>query len=522
MISGVIRLDPLSLKVGPDGVTGFHWPVSLAELRVVRDHCVTGLLGLIAQERQNGNPEAEWLRLIMLHALNEVTAIYMATALTRRAAASGFAVEPAPGMRLAPALLKGEAPRLPDFVQTLMRGPAPEAIGSRVRRWLRSQLQQGPIRHGRVNWQTDIVSFSAADIVAEHAAKAGLHVVYRAFPTWFLPVRQEDILPVSASMQAGLNALIVACFEAGGEVVPPIATEHLRRVFCQAMGTCGVHLKRLDTSHRIPRRLWTVSGAQIWGRMLRYVVRSRGGEVTGHDHGTGAGHLSSPYKPFSEFQDCSRFVTFTPRQAEGLRRQYDPRYVLDHAMPELVVLRQESGLVPVVHAPAPKTPRKIIYVAALSDGEDVHFKPLWPDIVLTDLQARTLSRLKEWGFDVLYKPYPSRRAIQPAGFADRLGITSLDGRFEDVLSEADVVILESHLSTTFATAICSDKPIVLLDFELDALAPEARQMLERRAVLVPAWFDESNRAQVDWTIFRAGIEESGRRFDPAFQKAFFG
>jgi len=145
-----------------------------------------------------------------------------------------------------------------------------------------------------------------------------------------------------------------------------------------------------------------------------------------------------------------------------------------------------------------------------------------PDLVAVDWQARLLGKLTKWGYQVLHKPHPGGTARPPIGFVEKFGVRMLGGRFEDVMSRADLYLFDFALTSTFGPALSSAKPMVLIDFGMAPWIEEARKMLERRCAIVRGWFDEANRAHVHWDELRDAIEESRNLMDMSLVNTYFG
>ena len=72
------------------------------------------------------------------------------------------------------------------------------------------------------------------------------------------------------------------------------------------------------------------------------------------------------------------------------------------------------------------------------------------------------------------------------------------------------------------SSLClSDQPFVYIDFDLEEFSQQARGLLEKRSPVIEGWFDENNRARVDWTKLENAIEKSYRYKDDGFRNTFF-
>jgi hypothetical protein len=98
-----------------------------------------------------------------------------------------------------------------------------------------------------------------------------------------------------------------------------------------------------------------------------------------------------------------------------------------------------------------------------------------------------------------------------------------DRPFEAVMGEADVFVFDYVQSTTFYEALCTDRPIVVVDMGNPLFSPKVRAMIERRCRIVKARFDDRNRPHVEPDELEAGICGGSDRADPGeFQALFVG
>ena len=73
----------------------------------------------------------------------------------------------------------------------------------------------------------------------------------------------------------------------------------------------------------------------------------------------------------------------------------------------------------------------------------------------------------------------------------------------------------SGTSTTFVEALCTRRPVVLID-RFYAINPAVRPAIEARCRIVPARADAQNRLRVDADTLRAAIFDAPREADPAY------
>ncbi len=163
-----------------------------------------------------------------------------------------------------------------------------------------------------------------------------------------------------------------------------------------------------------------------------------------------------------------------------------------------------------------------MYVASMFFGENMGLNCLPPAPVTADWQCRLFQRLGDWSCDVLLKGHPECRFGTPDAYRALLGVTPIDGYVEDCYGIADIFLFD-FLSSFFKTLAFTDKPLVFVDFGYGALSPASRETLQRRVAIVGGWFDEENRAQVDWHELRRALElAEERRGDTTCVETIFG
>ncbi len=533
-----VFLDCAQAQVGPNGVVDYHWPVARSEILAVRDVTVQGLVGLVRQLQAEGRGEAAEILLVLIFIINtEIMSLYQAWGVVRRSREAGRELILPQNERLFSALYEGSVPASPPMLRELLSGPfRPRKLRLplRVARgWLMrfvDSISRYPLLG--VDYNRDIVTMTLSPLIQSHAEKCGERVVYRGPHTWFGPVNapvadQED----DERVVEDVVALTERAFTEGGESLPTIIIEHQRRWLHQALGAVRFHLRHLEVNmEKVPRRLWTGAGMQIWSRMLRVAVMRNGGEVTGHDHGTGAGHRSDRYKTLREFEHCSRFVTFAPGQAEGNRHNIDKSLLIQKTAPVIdwIPLPQSAPSMRVASRSSAQgrlsaqQVKRILFVSGLADEASLFFSPTLPRVGMMDWYARLMSQLRKWGYEVYWKPHPSERALPPGNYLDSIGVHLVEGVVEEWYEKADALLFDTFHTTAFISGVSSGRPMVLVDFGVDALSETARALLERRVAIVEAnYARDTYRAGLEWEHLHTALRDDCLRLsDPAFRHAY--
>ena len=113
-----------------------------------------------------------------------------------------------------------------------------------------------------------------------------------------------------------------------------------------------------------------------------------------------------------------------------------------------------------------------------------------------DLELRIVRALRQNGYNVLYKPHPDTHEIMKMvmqGEADSV----IPERFEAAYGEADALLFTYPLTTTFGFAVCTEKPIVLIDMKGESWYEDIYEKIGKRCALVDAHFDDRNRVAFD-------------------------
>jgi len=527
----VAQYDPARMRADAAGIQDLFWPIGLDELRTVRDRLTTALVDRyrVAVRDLTGADE-ELLMLGVWLILLETLTVFKAEALRTRCAAAGRRPEFPPAWRVVGALVEGRTPRPSPLLDLLRRGPdAPSPWRLPLRLIRAASIRDGIVRYpvGGYDPRRHIACVASGGLISGHARVARETVVFLRPSSFFANLSAATLPAIDPDMIDGVVGDVDAAFAAVDLHLSSGSANYLRSFLAELLGLLRLHLDGvLAHPRRVPRHLWTTVGSTIWPRILRHAVRRSGGKVTGHDHGMGGGHKAFRYKSLVEFEGCDTYVTFTDGQVEALKDLFEPRWLAQDHVPDIVTLPGGAGAMAAVPNLAVRRRqgdgrvRTVMYATGIPAGESTGVSPRLPDPVAVDWQARVLAKLRDWGYDVILKRHPAADAGPPRDWLRAIGVRQVDLPFEQVLHDADVTIFEAHQSTAFASAMLGGVATVVLDFDLDPIAPAARDAMGRRCAIVPAHFDADNRARVDWDELRAAIERSPALDDDSFVRTY--
>jgi hypothetical protein len=267
------------------------------------------------------------------------------------------------------------------------------------------------------------------------------------------------------------------------------------RAWGARLGDLAGCARALNARGRFPAELYVSDVAHPLVKLVCLCAARAGSRVAGFSHGNDIGMLS--YRVYS-YIEPSHFQDFYLPTANAAANVAD-KYALS-GMPTSNPVRFLSAdsrnyarlVEQCAKAPLPGAGNRVMLM-----GYPMNEYRYLDDVgaysrIRLEMELRLVDDLRAQGFSVIYKGHPDRRA-------EVLGI--FDGRvdhiefspFEQVWSSADALLFTYPGTTTFGYALCTNRPIVLLDHVRQQWNPRVRQDLARRCAMVPASFDERNR-----------------------------
>lgn len=511
-----VDFDVSTASVSEGGLEGFRWPVGADEISTFRDALVRQLLPIL----QSG-PEMAPLLLASNHLLRHLMAIKQGLVLARYLRKEGLQAHIPANAHMWRALIAGIEPPMPAFlkdlelsvhgrVSTLYNlglGPLADVVLQlrRPKGLYNGRIERHPYS-ARLASQ-HIIAVSPSMMVARHAEVISEKVYFARFGEWFRPLNGRTFRSDPEITQ--VVPTISEVFRDFDTRLEPALETHVAMCVKRAHGVVSAHLCRLASKPELlPRRLWTGTGGNIWSRMLRHAVREVGGHVTGHDHATGSGYKTSTRVCLVELIACDRFIAANQARVDALQISSRDPILVTLPVPEIVALPSSQGSGKSFSPAARYTDhecKRAMYVSTIYPGDSMHMDPHTPDVVMADWQARLLAHLRKWGWNVLHKPHPESATPPPTVFSDLFAARVIDGRFEDVMSEANVFVFDKVNTTTFGLALSRGLPIVYVEIDDWPWLPEAWEALCNRVAVVRANRDREGRIAVDWNELEAAL-----------------
>lgn len=272
-------------------------------------------------------------------------------------------------------------------------------------------------------------------------------------------------------------------------------------------------LARLAGLPKLPNRVWAATGGRYPTRAVSIACQQRGGEVVRFAHGGAPVFDGYPQiLSYVDFMPCTTFVAPTEGAADIVRTR----------LPAAVTARSQvvggSGD-PLFATPrhtrkAPASRPIVVYCPTIFVGSICHFPPVLPDPVYLDWQLRLVETLSTMPIDLKGRPHPENIMLSGRQPLDTQ-LETIGGSFADVVEQADALVFDWPLSTSFWEALCSDCRVILLNVCNTAFNPAVMSLIRERCTIVETGIDDRNRPSVERDTLADALQFSEAVPDPS-------
>lgn len=514
-------LDPELIEFDEAGIAEYWWPIALEEIDAVRAAFFPALPAAIREAKEYCRI-GEQLQAIQYLVPEFTIPIYIGQALSRRASDQGREITPNPESTIESPIASGDVPNAKPIVDDVTR------VGVGYKRFVPQYVRQvkwslrwnglDPRGYLPLRFYSGPVAINATNKLlakrAKHASEPVMYVQERQIldsVSGSLPPK----LSLSDADQRALEAVIqviASAFEAGNETLPSHLRSYIREWLEEAMTTVRQYVDAVHSWQYLPETLWMSSG--VTGKIIAMAVKRDGGEVALHDHAGGAQFLDPGQKAIIDYELPDTVVTYNESMASLLKEGVDTSLLVRESIPEIVSF---SGRGPKQPTRAPERTIAHSSMDPLDEGSRImyvapHYRvdaePYVPAVVMLDWQYRLLSALVELGYEPIFKPHPESTFTVTAPFEADLGIEVMTDSFEAVMDAADGLLFDNLASSTLPFALWSDKPILVVDFDLSYMTNENRSLLSERCAIVEGDVSDRNRLTVDRTQLKDALSKA--------------
>ena len=271
----------------------------------------------------------------------------------------------------------------------------------------------------------------------------------------------------------------------------------LRNRTAMSLGTAQAALRAFSCWCRLPREVWLGTAGRMPARVIAVAARRRGGRVTSFDHGGGLFlRRTGATATIREFAVVDRVVVATETVA-ALGRRAQPYRSPAVAREVLAVCGDPTFRRIRTGEPARASRRRVMYLPTPLRGFRQFVPPHLPDVVALDWHMRLARTLSGLPIDLVVRPHPEGALPGAHHPVTKAYTPMIDGPFHWVVGMVDGFTFDYPHSTAFWEALCTDRPVVLIDLGTGDLSDETKAIVARRCRIIDGRFDDRNRPHVD-------------------------
>ena len=490
------------------------WPLPYAEAYRVISEATGAALNLI--DRWGGDN----LRLAALLGLGQVLALsrnFVENAFVMQAAdASGMSLLGGPPEL---AILGGEEriERSSGLNDPALFKPISAPRGEALRRFARTASWTPPWRLPAAILSPEIVAVSHNDMLRNAARRGGSAIRFHHAEALLRAARRHRAAaPITYLDEANDFAAILAERHADIEGLAPKYRERLKQLIepliAPALLDAIADLEGMRRLKSLPGKVWSGSGGYYPARAVGIEVRRRGGHVTRFAHGWFAGMAGvTDGIRFAELAVSDRYVVETPAGAQCLKSATG-----DSAGVEII---GHTGASALAHLALERPPRvsaqpQVIYAPTILRGHRQFLPPILPDVIYLDWQFRLVEAVQDMPVNLMCKPHPEGLLRGQRHPLAKIAPTSKRS-FEEHIAWADRFLFDYGQSTTFAEALCTDRPIIFIDMGNPIFNARVKGMIARRCHVITACFDDRNRPLVNPDELQEALCGGPEQADPS-------
>lgn len=268
----------------------------------------------------------------------------------------------------------------------------------------------------------------------------------------------------------------------------------------------------------LPQLLLLTNGGLALNRVIALAARRRGTQVVGFSHGNEAGAVSLRNLAFTEFAPCDAYVCMSPASARQYQDGYrqSPLRRLREVTFTSVSTRRYLDLVRNAERHSVAGPMRTVMLIGYPmtpiryQGGGGVYLPFQLDV-----QLRLCRAIRRFGFEIIFKAHPEAPVAADRLF-EEVGAEVVRAPFETSWQRADAFLFSYAQTTAFGFAVCTNRPIILLDVAGLAWNMEPYALLRQRCRMVPAAFAEDNHLRFDESRLLAALKAASTPADLSY------
>lgn len=311
------------------------------------------------------------------------------------------------------------------------------------------------------------------------------------------PIDQELLSTIEMTVDRFMRE-ILAINEKYSIDLSPAQAQYIRGLISRFFKKTALDYKGVkNTLRRIkPFHIFTGSHGSYFTRLLGQAVKRRGGKVTSFTHGYTFFECIREIHSTAEWNTVDEYIV-SQENCIGRIKRIMAEYPCARNNKVSFVSENSDFFIDLYNKKKNmKSPESINEVMVIGFPYRVDYvRPdLLPDVVYLDYEIRLVDFLVKHGYKVLYKKHPdgSLKGDIVGLFSQRC--TVIYEPFEEVTDMGDAFLFTIMGTTTWAPAVCSNKPVIYINNDWhDIWFPEVYELAKKRFRIVSGGFDERNR-----------------------------
>ncbi|MFN0044115.1 MAG: hypothetical protein ACKVSF_12980 [Alphaproteobacteria bacterium] len=390
-----------------------------------------------------------------------------------------------------------------------------------LRAFARARSWSSPIALPRAVMWPDAVAVSHNSLLITRARRLRPSLGYRPAANFVAAARRDTTAACPenlAELARRMAPRLIARFPELNEPFRARVTAAFVARLEPVLRRIGADILALRAVRRLPKALWRGTGGSYAGRVLSAEVLRRGGYVLGFDHGGDTGISQLPQlTAMIELMVASEFCVGTDTQRRLLEDSGFPAIARPVHAARIIADRGEELFrrASIDGRARSGARRRVVYVGHPFRGLRQFAIVGTPDAVYWDLQSRVAKALAGMAIDLVCKPHPEGALVGRRNPIEDFAPTSYR-RFEEHLADTDVFVFDAPTSTTFAEALCTNRPVVLIERGHYPFNPRIEGEMRARVRMVPSRVDERGRIWPDAAALEDAVMAGAATADPGY------
>ena len=255
--------------------------------------------------------------------------------------------------------------------------------------------------------------------------------------------------------------------------------------------------------------LFTGTGGGYISRTLSHAFQKNGAKVVRATHGGESVLFDDPLWASTEIPFSDTYVTFGTKAAEITRDKVARHQSIRrlHKVPATIAAGSFFHQRIVDRSFASDEVKTVYVISASFSGIRRHIPNIKiHDIVLLDWNRRLIQMIKAAGFRTIVKRHPKGIGSNIPIFEDVASKELKQTKMADTFNQADAYVID-QVGTGFMEAMCTLKPVILIEIPNRQLTKQARTQLNKSIVIIRATYDENNRVTIERDRLIEGLGE---------------